>query len=109
MLSEPNLKVTQVGLLILTGNTILQLILWKVFGWLEFMQNIHRSFVKHRFCMQMQHFMFMEKIVKKGDEYVEKEIGRIGRIIQKGSITRTKFADMVLKGNVLEAFVVATE
>merc|ERR1719160_276084 len=55
------------------------------------------------------YYLMMEKIVKKGDEYVEKEIGRIGRIIQKGSITRTKFADMVLKGNVLEAFVVATE
>jgi len=46
----------------------------------------------------------MEKIVNKGDEYVEKEIARIGRIIAKGKITREKFADMILKQNVLRAF-----
>ena len=46
----------------------------------------------------------MEKIIKKGDGYAAKESARLGRIIQKGSITRTKFADMVLKVNVLDAF-----
>merc|ERR1711959_425115 len=45
-----------------------------------------------------------EAFLEKAKPETEKEIGRIGRIIQKGSITRTKFADMVLKGNVLEAF-----
>merc|ERR1712144_186983 len=46
----------------------------------------------------------MGKIIKKGDEYVTKEHARIGRIISKGKITRDKFADMVLKQNVLDAF-----
>jgi len=50
------------------------------------------------------YYGLMEKIVNKGDEYVEKEIARIGRIIAKGKITREKFADMILKQNVLRAF-----
>jgi len=51
-----------------------------------------------------RYYGLMEKIVNKGDEYVEKEIARIGRIIAKGKITREKFADMILKQNVLRAF-----
>merc|ERR1712048_1138684 len=50
------------------------------------------------------YYLMMEKIIKKGDGYAAKESARLGRIIQKGSITRTKFADMVLKVNVLDAF-----
>ena len=50
------------------------------------------------------YYRMMEKIIKKGDGYAAKESARLGRIIQKGSITRTKFADMVLKVNVLDAF-----
>merc|ERR1712046_292637 len=45
----------------------------------------------------------MEKIIKKGDEYPTKESAWLARIIAKGAITRTKFADMVLKQNVLDA------
>lgn len=51
----------------------------------------------------------MAKVIAKGDEYITKEKERIGRIILKGSITRTKFADMVLKQNVLDAFIEATK
>merc|ERR1712072_43823 len=51
------------------------------------------------------HYKVMEKIIKKGDGYPEKEKARIARIIQKGSITRTKFAEMVVKQNVLDAFI----
>jgi len=50
----------------------------------------------------------MEKIIKKGDEYPTKESARLARIIAKGAITRTKFADMVLKQNVLDAFIEGT-
>ncbi|UPR02460.1 thioredoxin domain-containing protein [Chloropicon primus] len=50
------------------------------------------------------YYLLMTKIIAKGEGYIEKESARIGRIIQKGSITRTKFADMVLKVNVLDAF-----
>merc|ERR1712010_313854 len=52
--------------------------------------------------------VIMEKIIKKGDEYPTKESARLARIIAKGSITRTKFADMVLKQNVLDAFIEGT-
>lgn len=52
--------------------------------------------------------IIMEKIIKKGDEYPTKESARLARIIAKGSITRTKFADMVLKQNVLDAFIEGT-
>jgi len=55
------------------------------------------------------YYKIMEKIVKKGEEYPAKEKARIERIIAKGSITRTKFADMVLKANVLDAFVIESE
>jgi protein disulfide-isomerase A6 len=51
------------------------------------------------------YYKVMEKIIKKGDGYPEKEKARIARIIQKGSITRTKFAEMVVKQNVLDAFI----
>jgi len=52
--------------------------------------------------------IIMEKIIKKGDEYPTKESARLARIIAKGAITRTKFADMVLKQNVLDAFIEGT-
>merc|ERR1712188_120828 len=52
--------------------------------------------------------IIMEKIIKKGDEYPTKESARLARIIAKGAITRTKYADMVLKQNVLDAFIEGT-
>jgi len=55
------------------------------------------------------YYKVMEKVINKGEEYVTKEKARIGRIIQKGSITRTKFAEMVVKQNVLDAFIEGLE
>ncbi len=38
--------------------------------------------------------------------FSSQEITRLGKIMAKGKITRDKFADMVLKQNVLNAFLV---
>merc|ERR1712048_157543 len=52
--------------------------------------------------------IIMEKNHQEGDEYPTKESARLARIIAKGAITRTKFANMVLKQNVLDAFIEGT-
>jgi len=47
----------------------------------------------------------MKKIVSKGDEYIEKERKRLAKLTQSGQVSKTKLADMIIKSNILDAFV----
>lgn len=47
----------------------------------------------------------MEKVLAKGDEYIEKEKTRLNKLIWGGSISRAKLSDMIIKHNIMEAFV----
>ncbi|KAL4062929.1 thioredoxin-like protein [Scleroderma yunnanense] len=53
----------------------------------------------------MYYIRVMEKVVKGGDAYIEKESKRLASILNKGTLARSKLDEIKIKANILTAFV----